>query len=325
MAILSPPQCVNIDQTTYVNPEEGALLLSESVGMCRPLGTFFHPRYTLWLGIKMSNILLLGIIFYVLSHSLWVIFVKFSYLATLLVSFMWKSDTPVGVTIHPADNPVWVKINSTDPSALPVSGWSAPRDVIWDWHFPEIMILIYSIMMNPCGSPLPRFVVQCARSSTETVPVHWFVSLPNSYKHLQSWLSWFEVVEGLRCTNVLARDAQIKNKIIDQTSSNSFPESYKSCEFAIPVWVFLKSCIHDVLSHEKANVDSSALVTICAARWNSHSENKKELLISSFILLDRMLLRIRTIHLFLWELIIISTLRWSSELTSLWFSYHMFH
>ena len=45
---------------------------SESVGMCRPLDPLFHLRYTLWLGLQMSNILL------VLSHSLWMIFVKFS-------------------------------------------------------------------------------------------------------------------------------------------------------------------------------------------------------------------------------------------------------
>ena len=40
---------------------------------------------------------------FVLSHSLWVIFVKFSYIATLLGSFLWNFDTPVGVIIHPAD------------------------------------------------------------------------------------------------------------------------------------------------------------------------------------------------------------------------------
>ena len=165
------------------------------------------------------------------------------------------------------------------------------------------MVLSYSIMMNPCGSPLPRFpmeypkfVVQCARSSMVTGPVHWFVSLPNSYKHLQSWLSWFEVVEGLRCTNVLARDAQIKNKVIDQTSSNSFPENYKSS-----MWV-CNLCLDF----------PKKLYPCCTQSWKSqcrqfglshhlcgeHSENKKELLISSFILLHRMLLWIRTIHLF---------------------------
>ena len=57
----------------------------------------FHPRNTLWLGIQMSKILLLGIIFF-----FW---------------FLWKFDTPVGVKINPADTPVGVKIHPTDPSS----------------------------------------------------------------------------------------------------------------------------------------------------------------------------------------------------------------
>ena len=61
---------------------------------------------------------------FILSHSLWVIFVKFSYLATLLGHFC---ENPVGVKIHPADTPVGVKIQSADPSPLPVSGRSATR------------------------------------------------------------------------------------------------------------------------------------------------------------------------------------------------------
>ena len=54
----------------------GSLLLSESVGMRRPLDPFFHLKYTLWLGLQMSNILILlmGIIYFVLSYSPCVIF-----------------------------------------------------------------------------------------------------------------------------------------------------------------------------------------------------------------------------------------------------------
>ena len=63
--------------------------------------------------------------FFILSHSLWVIFVQFSYLATLLGLFLWKFDTPVGVKIYPADTLVGVKIHPTDPTPLPVSGRSA--------------------------------------------------------------------------------------------------------------------------------------------------------------------------------------------------------
>ena len=55
-----------------------------------------------------------GYQFFVLSHSLWVIFVKFSYLATLFGSFLWKFDTPIGVKIHRIHSP------------LPVSGQVHP-------------------------------------------------------------------------------------------------------------------------------------------------------------------------------------------------------
>ena len=58
---------------------------------------------------------------FILSNSLWVIFVTFSYIATLLGSFLWKFDTSVGVKIHPADTPVGV-----NPSTLPVLGRSPP-------------------------------------------------------------------------------------------------------------------------------------------------------------------------------------------------------
>ena len=44
-----------------VGVRDWEVFLSESVGMCRPLDPLFHLRYTLWLGIQMSNILRLGI------------------------------------------------------------------------------------------------------------------------------------------------------------------------------------------------------------------------------------------------------------------------
>ena len=53
--------------------------------------------------------------FFVLSYSPRPIYVKFSYLATLFGSFLWKFDTPVGVEIHPADTPVGVKIWKFNP------------------------------------------------------------------------------------------------------------------------------------------------------------------------------------------------------------------
>ena len=50
-----------------------------------------------------------------LRHSLWVKFVKFSYLATLFGSFLWKFDTPVGVKIHPVYSPYNVSGRSAPP------------------------------------------------------------------------------------------------------------------------------------------------------------------------------------------------------------------
>ena len=58
-----------------VTPGE-ALLLSESVRMYRPLDPLFHLRNTLWLGLQMSNILLLGIIV--------------SFCATLFGLYLWN-------------------------------------------------------------------------------------------------------------------------------------------------------------------------------------------------------------------------------------------
>ena len=81
----------------------GTLLLSESVGMRRPLDPPFSPQEHPLVGYSNVKNTPVGYHFFVLSHSLWVIFVKFSYLATLLGSFLWKFDTPVGVKIHPVD------------------------------------------------------------------------------------------------------------------------------------------------------------------------------------------------------------------------------
>ena len=66
----------------------GGQLLSESVGMCRPLDPpFSHQEHPL---VGYSNIknIPVGYHYFVLSHSFWVIFVKLSYLATLFGSFM---------------------------------------------------------------------------------------------------------------------------------------------------------------------------------------------------------------------------------------------
>ena len=76
-------------------------LLSESVGMCRPSDLPFSPQEHPLVGYSNVKNTPVGYHFFVLSHSLWVIFVKFSYLATLLGSFLWKFDTPVGVKLHP--------------------------------------------------------------------------------------------------------------------------------------------------------------------------------------------------------------------------------
>ena len=100
----------------------GALLLSESVGMCRPLDHPFSPQEHPLVGYSNVKNTPVGYhFFFVSSHPLWVIFVKFSYIVTLFGSFLWKFDTPVGVKIHPADTPVGVKIHPVDPSPLPVS------------------------------------------------------------------------------------------------------------------------------------------------------------------------------------------------------------
>ena len=96
------------------------LLLSESVGMCCPLDSPFSLQEHPLVGSSNVKHTPVGYHILVLSHSLWVLFVKFSNLATLLGSFLWKFNTPVGVKIHPADTPVGVQIHPADPSPLTV-------------------------------------------------------------------------------------------------------------------------------------------------------------------------------------------------------------
>ena len=85
------------------------------------------PQIHLLVGYSNDKHTPVGYYLFILSHFLWVIFVNFSYSATLLGSFLWIFDTSVGVKIHPADTPVGVEIHPADPSPLPISGRSAPR------------------------------------------------------------------------------------------------------------------------------------------------------------------------------------------------------
>ena len=78
-------------ELTKGTPREdvGHSFCQSQYGCAAPLDPFIHLRYTLWLGLQMSNILLLGIIFsfwatllgniceiFKFNHSFGVIFVK---------------------------------------------------------------------------------------------------------------------------------------------------------------------------------------------------------------------------------------------------------
>ena len=128
---------------------------------------------TLWLGIQTSNILLLGTIF----NSLWVIFVKFSYLAPLFVSFLWKSDTPVGVKIHPLDTPVGVKIHPPR--------WTVELTFVWGtalaqwcdilregWLFGWSHTTLHSTFAPPFASVGPTSGWQSSPSSNQSCTSH---------------------------------------------------------------------------------------------------------------------------------------------------------
>ena len=105
-------------------------LLSESVWMYRPLDPLFSPQVHPRVGY--SNVKHAPVGYHFSVWSLWVIYVKCSYLATLLGLFLWKFHTPVGFKIHPADTPVRVKIHPANPTPLPVSGRSAPPGtIVW--------------------------------------------------------------------------------------------------------------------------------------------------------------------------------------------------
>ena len=82
----------------------------------------------------------------ILSRSFWVILVKLSYLATLLGSFLWKFDIPVGGKFNPADTLIGVKIHPADPHPYPFRG-----EVI-------LIIIIYHTLFNLDGNDikLPR-------------------------------------------------------------------------------------------------------------------------------------------------------------------------
>ena len=109
--------------------------------MCRPLDPLFSPQAHPLVGSSNVKHTLVGYHFFVLSHSHWVIFVKFSNLTTLFGLFLWKFDTPVGVKIHSADTQDGVKIHPAYPSPLPVLGPSARILVIWHWYYPMNFML----------------------------------------------------------------------------------------------------------------------------------------------------------------------------------------
>ena len=78
--------------------------------MCRPLDPLFSPQVHPLVGSSNVRHSPVGYHIFVLNHSLWVIFVTFSNLTTLLGSFLRKFETLLGVKIHPADTPGRVKI-----------------------------------------------------------------------------------------------------------------------------------------------------------------------------------------------------------------------
>ena len=73
---LSVISWVRISKWTFLT--RGALLLSESVGTCRPLDPLFSPQAHPLVGSSNVKHTLVGHHFFVLSHYHWVIFVKFS-------------------------------------------------------------------------------------------------------------------------------------------------------------------------------------------------------------------------------------------------------
>ena len=92
--------------------QSNVLLLSEWVGMCRPLDPLFPTQVHSLVGSSNVKHTPTEYHFFVLSHSLCVILGKFSNLTTLLGSFLWKFYTMVGVNIHPMDTPVGVEIHT---------------------------------------------------------------------------------------------------------------------------------------------------------------------------------------------------------------------
>ena len=128
------PKATNFGSQNFVGGGGGALRLSESVGMCRPLDPPFSPQEHPLVGYSNVRNTPVGYNFFVLSHSLWVIFVKFSYLVTLLGSFLWKFDTPVVVLIS-----IWHLLllfyvfcraqRGSDRTVLEIMGWTARREM----------------------------------------------------------------------------------------------------------------------------------------------------------------------------------------------------
>ena len=79
----------------------------ETAGMCCPLDPLFSPQVHPLVGYSDVKHTPVGYHLFIFSHSIWVIFVKFSYPVTLFGPFLWKFDIPVGVKIHPMDTIFW--------------------------------------------------------------------------------------------------------------------------------------------------------------------------------------------------------------------------
>ena len=94
--------------------------------MCRPLDPPFSPQVHPLVGYTDVKNTPIGYHFFILSHSLWVIFVKFSYLATILGSFCENLILRLGVKFTPQILRLGWKFTPRTPHPYPFWGEVPP-------------------------------------------------------------------------------------------------------------------------------------------------------------------------------------------------------
>ena len=182
-------------------------VLSESVGMCRPLDPPFSPQAHPLVGYTDVKNTPIGYIFFILSHSLWVIFVKFSYLATLLGLFCKNLIRRLGVKFTPRILRLGWKFTPRTPHPYPFWGevpipggflrFTCPSGT-WIWKS-ACPAKIFTCPANICTSSVK---VMNTAGKISTCP-DWKTTCPDGHITTTVYVPWDKICMPQACGHTL--------------------------------------------------------------------------------------------------------------------------